>query len=172
MLIDGRTVRCLRVAPATAAIPATRASQPPVRAGLAPDGPAPVLSVKDLSARYGPAPVLFNVSLDVPAQSCVAVVGESGSGKTTLARCVSGLHTSWTGEITFTGAALPPGTRARSKDVLRRVQYIFQNPYTSLNPQEDRRADPGPAAGAFHRAVLPGPVRAGGRGPAGRLPDR
>jgi peptide/nickel transport system ATP-binding protein len=64
------------------------------------------------------------------------VVGESGSGKTTLARCIAGLHGNWTGEIAFQGTALLPGTRRRSKDVLRRVQYIFQNPYTSLNPRK------------------------------------
>jgi peptide/nickel transport system ATP-binding protein len=63
-------------------------------------------------------------------------VGESGSGKTTLARCIVGLHTNWTGNITFDGARLEPGIRGRSKDTLRRVQYIFQNPYASLNPRK------------------------------------
>ena len=81
--------------------------------------------------------MLAGVRLDVPPESCVAVVGESGSGKTTLARCIAGLHSNWTGEITFRGA--PAGPRApgsASKDQLKRVQYIFQNPYTSLNPRK------------------------------------
>jgi peptide/nickel transport system ATP-binding protein len=49
---------------------------------------------------------------------------------------VAGLHTNWTGEISFQGTPLAHGTRQRDKDVLRRVQYIFQNPYTSLNPRK------------------------------------
>jgi peptide/nickel transport system ATP-binding protein len=62
-------------------------------------------------------------------------VGESGSGKTTLARCIAGLHTNWTGEVRYEGEPLPPGIRRRTKDVLRGIQYVFQNPYASLNPR-------------------------------------
>ena len=94
------------------------------------------MSVRDVSARYGQTPVLAGIRLDVPPESCVAVVGESGSGKTTLARCIAGLHSNWTGEITFRGTPLPRGARQREKDLLKRVQYIFQNPYTSLNPRK------------------------------------
>ena len=48
---------------------------------------------------------------------------------------MAGLHSNWTGEITFQGTPLAHGARQRDKDVLRRIQYIFQNPYTSLNPR-------------------------------------
>jgi peptide/nickel transport system ATP-binding protein len=99
-------------------------------------GPAATLSLRSVSARYGRAQVLSGVELDVQPESCVAVVGESGSGKTTLARCIVGLHSNWTGEITFDGGRLIPGARDRPKETLRRVQYIFQNPYTSLNPRK------------------------------------
>jgi peptide/nickel transport system ATP-binding protein len=95
-----------------------------------------VLSLRGLSASYGANQVLFKVGLDVPAESCLAVVGESGSGKTTLARCIVGLHRDWTGEMTFGGAELSHSARRRPKDTLKRVQYIFQNPYTSLNPRK------------------------------------
>ena len=132
MLIDSRTVRCIRVAGLAAASP----QRPAVVRGPAPADPAAALSVRAVSAGYGRAPVLSGVDLDVPPESCVAVVGESGSGKTTLARCIVGLHGNWTGEITFDGATLARGARDRPKDVLRRVQYIFQNPYTSLNPRK------------------------------------
>jgi peptide/nickel transport system ATP-binding protein len=64
------------------------------------------------------------------------VVGESGSGKTTLARCIVGLHSNWTGEISFEGAPLAARLRDRTKESLRRIQYVFQNPYTSLNPRK------------------------------------
>jgi peptide/nickel transport system ATP-binding protein len=95
----------------------------------------PVLQVTGLDAFYGQRQVLFGIDLAVPANTCVAIVGESGSGKTTLARCVAGLHTSWTGEIRYGGQPLPPGIHRRPKDVLRGIQYVFQNPYASLNPR-------------------------------------
>ena len=80
--------------------------------------------------------MLTGVGLEVPAETCVAVVGESGSGKTTLARCITGLHRTWTGDIVFGGTPLAASARDRPRQVLRRVQYIFQNPYTSLNPRK------------------------------------
>jgi peptide/nickel transport system ATP-binding protein len=130
--VAGRSVRCLR----TRDIPATRPERLPVAGGPPARAGTPVLSVRDVAARYGSTPVLSGIGLEVPPRTCVAVVGESGSGKTTLARCVAGLHDNWTGEITFQGTPLARGARQRDKDVLRRVQYIFQNPYTSLNPRK------------------------------------
>jgi peptide/nickel transport system ATP-binding protein len=130
--IDGRAVRCIRAFD----IQAEQAGRPAAAVGSPAPAGAPALSVRGVSARYGGTPVLFDVGLDVPPQACVAVVGESGSGKTTLARCVAGLHSNWTGEISFQGVPLAHGARRRSKDVLQRVQYIFQNPYTSLNPRK------------------------------------
>jgi peptide/nickel transport system ATP-binding protein len=130
--VAGRSVRCLR----TRDIQATRPERLPVASGPPALAGTPVLSVRGVAARYGSTPVLSGIGLEVPPRTCVAVVGESGSGKTTLARCVAGLHDNWTGEITFQGTPLARGARQRDKDVLRRVQYIFQNPYTSLNPRK------------------------------------
>jgi peptide/nickel transport system ATP-binding protein len=132
VVIDGRSVRCLRAAETTARRPA----RPVTHAGPAVCADEPLLGVSDLSARYGGDQVLFGVSLQAPAEECVAVVGESGSGKTTLARCIAGLHGNWTGDISFDGAALARTARRRPAETLRRVQYIFQNPYTSLNPRK------------------------------------
>jgi peptide/nickel transport system ATP-binding protein len=132
VLVDQRTVRCLRVGQ----IGARQAARPVLAPGLEADASSTVLSVRDVSARYGQTPVLADIGLDVPPETCVAVVGESGSGKTTLARCIAGLHSNWTGEITFQGAPLARGARQREKYLLKRVQYIFQNPYTSLNPRK------------------------------------
>jgi peptide/nickel transport system ATP-binding protein len=131
-VLDGRTVRCLRVTE----IRAEPAGRPAALPGRPASRGAAVLSARGVSASYGDTAVLFDITLDVPPEACVAVVGESGSGKTTLARCIAGLHSNWTGEITFEGAALAPGARRRQKEVLQRVQYIFQNPYTSLNPRK------------------------------------
>jgi len=80
--------------------------------------------------------VLHDVSLDVGAKKAVAIVGTSGSGKTTLARCVVGLHKDWTGTITFDGKQLLPGVRGRTQDQLRKIQFVAQNPYSSLNPRQ------------------------------------
>ncbi len=132
VVINGRTVRCLR---ATEIRPEP-ARRPAVAGARAAAAAAPILSVRNVSASYGQTSVLSGVTLDVPPESCVAVVGESGSGKTTLARCIAGLHSNWTGEIAFQGAPLAAGSRQRPREVLQRVQYIFQNPYTSLNPRK------------------------------------
>ena len=133
VLIDARAVRCLRVAQVRES--STTLAAALGRAATAADE-VPILSLRDVAASHGRRPVLSGVDLDVPAESCVAVVGESGSGKTTLARCIVGLHRNWTGDIRFEGAPLTAGTRDRPRQVLRRVQYIFQNPYTSLNPRK------------------------------------
>lgn len=129
--IDGDVVRCHRASE----IQYTR--QERVEIGVAPSSATePILSLRGLSASYGYERVLHDVELELLPERCVAVVGESGSGKTTLARCIVGLHSNLTGEMQFFGEPLISGAKKRPKDVLRRVQYIFQNPYTSLNPRK------------------------------------
>jgi peptide/nickel transport system ATP-binding protein len=132
VIAAGRSVRCLRARD----IQATHPERLQVTAGVPAGAGTPALSVRGLTASYGSTPVLAGIGLEVPHRACVAVVGESGSGKTTLARCVAGLHGNWAGEITFQGTPLARRARQRDKDVLRRVQYVFQNPYTSLNPRK------------------------------------
>jgi peptide/nickel transport system ATP-binding protein len=92
--------------------------------------------VRGVSARYHGVPALSGIDLDLPARGCVAVVGESGSGKTTLARCITGLQQDWAGEVTLRGVPLARAARHRPRQVLRQIQYVFQNPYTSLNPRQ------------------------------------
>jgi peptide/nickel transport system ATP-binding protein len=132
VMIAGRSVRCLRASDirAIAAGRTAVAVRATVTAGTA------ALSVRGVTASYGSTAALSGVSLEVPPHACIAVVGESGSGKTTLARCIAGLHRNWTGEIAFEGRPLARNVRQRDKDTLQRVQYIFQNPYTSLNPRK------------------------------------
>jgi peptide/nickel transport system ATP-binding protein len=95
-----------------------------------------LVAVREVDASYGPRQVLFGIDIVVRPQECVALVGESGSGKTTLARCIGGLHTSYTGEISFRGQSLAPGARARDRETRRDIQYVFQSPYSSLNPRK------------------------------------
>ena len=63
------------------------------------------------------------------------MVGESGSGKTTLARCISGLHSEYKGDIKLGDARLAESARRRSSQERKQIQYVFQNPYASLNPR-------------------------------------
>jgi peptide/nickel transport system ATP-binding protein len=101
-----------------------------------PDKPRDIiLSIEDLKVFYGRTEVVHGVTLDVGKGEVVALVGESGSGKTTISRSVGGLHKQWTGAITFEGHELQKGARARSAADRKRIQYIFQNPYLSLNPR-------------------------------------
>ena len=99
-------------------------------------GAESLLSVRDLGASYGPVEVLHGVSFDLWPHECLALVGESGSGKTTLAKCLGGLHHPFTGSIRFAGVPVTGGARDRASSVRRSVQYIFQNPYSSLNPRK------------------------------------
>ena len=99
-------------------------------------GEESLLSVRDLTGFYGDLEVLHGVSIDVWPHECLALVGESGSGKTTLARCIAGLHKQFTGDLLLRGEALPAGSRARDRETRRTTQYIFQSPYSSLNPRK------------------------------------
>ena len=65
-----------------------------------------LLSVDNLSAFYGEAQVLRDVSIDVAAGEVVTLVGRNGAGKTTLLRSIMGLHRAARGSITFDGSSL------------------------------------------------------------------
>ena len=86
--------------------------------------------------RYNESQVLFGIDVTVREGECVALVGESGSGKTTLARAVSGLHKEAVdGRLHYDGKRMLWPSGSRTKVARREIQYIFQNPYGSLNPR-------------------------------------
>ena len=123
----------------------------PARAGAVRDrgpGVRPVLEVEGITVAYGPAragpalglrraaaPVVHGVSLRIAEGETFALVGESGSGKSTIARAVSGLLVPRAGRILFRGEPAPGRVAARSPELRRLVQYVFQNPDASLNPR-------------------------------------
>jgi peptide/nickel transport system ATP-binding protein len=74
------------------------------------------------------------VSLDIPRGSTVAVVGESGSGKSTLARMILDIEKPTSGSITFDGGLVGAGNHRDQIAYRRRVQPVFQDPYSSLDP--------------------------------------
>jgi peptide/nickel transport system ATP-binding protein len=100
------------------------------------DDESAVLSLRDVVASYGKIEVLHSINLTLEHHECLAVVGESGSGKTTTARSIAGLHHNWTGAIKLGGTELEKSARSRSIESRRQIQYIFQNPYGSLNPRK------------------------------------
>src|SRR5262249_17415135 len=83
----------------------------------------------------GGVKVLHDVDIAVPRGRTVAVVGESGSGKSTLARVITGLLPPERGAVTFAGKPLPKALKDRSKELLRRLQMIYQMPDPALNPR-------------------------------------
>ncbi len=76
------------------------------------------------------------VSFDIARGETFALVGESGSGKTTVARMVVGLLPPSSGEVIIDGVSMtdPRQMQAR-RQLRRRIQMIFQDPYASLNPR-------------------------------------
>ncbi len=78
---------------------------------------------------------LDGVSLELAPDETLAVVGESGCGKTTLARCIVGLVEPTDGTIRFDGNELQGSAAERERDVRRRLQMVFQNPDSTLNPK-------------------------------------
>ena len=125
----GHIVRCYRAEDAPRELPTMGSLAPAAQAGEI------VLAVENLNATYGAKPVLFDIDLLVRRNECVALVGESGSGKTTLARCIAGLHSDYSGEIKLDGERLAESARRRTTQARKQIQYVFQNPYASLNPR-------------------------------------
>ncbi len=82
-----------------------------------------------------PPPAVRDASFTINPGETVALVGESGSGKTTLARCIAGLIEPQRGRVRFEGADITVGVHRRPRELLRRIQYVFQNPASSLNPR-------------------------------------
>lgn len=131
-LAAGQVVRCHRALELRERSRPPRESLPAAAASSAP----PVLAVRDARALYDGREVLHGVSLELQPRECLALVGESGSGKTTLSRAVVGLVTQARGTVVFEGQELSPTVSGRPRSARRKLQYIFQSPFASLNPRK------------------------------------
>ena len=78
-----------------------------------------------------PLRAVNGVSLKIPKGQVVGLVGESGCGKSTMANILLGLQKPTSGEVLYSGESAGSFER---KDIARRIQPIFQDPYSSLNP--------------------------------------
>lgn len=76
-----------------------------------------------------------DVSFQIFKGETLGVVGESGCGKTTTGRCILQLETPTAGEIIFNGSDITKFDSKQMIDVRKKIQVIFQDPYSSLNPR-------------------------------------
>ncbi len=104
---------------------------------------APALLARNVDAGYGKgadgAPttmVLRDVNVAIERGKTVGIIGESGCGKSTLARVFAGLLPPSAGDLELDGQPVAPNLAARTRDELRRVQFVYQMADTALNPRQ------------------------------------
>jgi ABC-type oligopeptide transport system ATPase subunit len=104
-----------------------------------------ILSVSELSKHYKYYKTLFDikknvikavdgVSFGVFKNEIFAIVGETGCGKSTLSKLIAGLTEKTSGDIYFKGEVLD--FRNKNKNFRKKIQILFQDPYSSLNPKK------------------------------------
>ena len=109
-----------------------------------------VLSIREVTREFGgtrrflapKTPVIHavnGVSLDLARGDSLGVVGESGCGKSTLARMIMGIIPPSTGTITLNGEDITGLRRQQRRQLYRRLQFVFQDPTSSLNPRKTVR---------------------------------
>ncbi|WP_459461259.1 ABC transporter ATP-binding protein [Rhizobium sp. No.120] len=107
----------------------------------------PLLSVRDLFVRFDIKKNIFGkvthrcsavqkVAFDIHPGETLALVGESGSGKSTIGRTIQQLQKARSGEITFSGKSFAAMSALERFRLRRDVQYIFQDPFASLDPRK------------------------------------
>lgn len=95
----------------------------------------PVTSGALIPKVVGHVKAVDDVSFDIYRGETLGLVGESGCGKTTTGRCILQLEKATAGEIWFDGRDLTKLSRAEMRPLRKRIQVIFQDPYSSLNPR-------------------------------------
>jgi len=117
--------------------------EPPDRAPITASAPV-VLKTESLFKRYvthtfslGAREVAAasNVSIEIRKGETLGIVGESGSGKSTVARCVTRLIDITDGRVILTGTDIAQTPQRDLRELRRKVQIVFQDPYRSLNPR-------------------------------------
>jgi oligopeptide transport system ATP-binding protein len=111
-------------------------------------GPAPLVEVRGLKMHFpitegiiaprkiGQVKAVDGVNLTIRRGETLGLVGESGCGKTTMGRCILRLETPTEGAILYDGVDIAGLERKALVALRRRIQVIFQDPYSSLNPRQ------------------------------------
>jgi len=111
------------------------------------NSPDPLLQIRDLKMYFpvtegtifqktvAEVKAVDGVSLDIAKGETLGLVGESGCGKTTIGRCILQLERATEGEIRFEGQDLTRLNQRELVPVREKIQVIFQDPYSSLNPR-------------------------------------
>jgi len=118
----------------------------PSGSGNTPEG-TPLVEVRDLSTYYDIRSGLLNrvthrvyaaesVSFQIARGETLALVGESGSGKSTVGKTLQQLVKSASGQVLFEGQDILRADAAQAQRFRQQIQYIFQDPYGSLNPRK------------------------------------
>jgi peptide/nickel transport system ATP-binding protein len=94
---------------------------------------------RGLFRRHEPIYAVDGVSLTISSGETLGLVGESGCGKSTLARTIVGINHPASGTIKVGDHVVGSGEKAGAKDLRETVQYVFQDPYASLNPRRTIR---------------------------------
>ena len=100
-----------------------------------------LLDVKNLCVDFGsrrrPFHAVSDVSFQIFRGETFGLVGESGSGKTTIGRSIIRIHPTASGEVWFQGKRISGKiSRELDREVTRKIQMIFQDPYSSLDPRK------------------------------------
>ena len=99
----------------------------------------PVLSVRSVTVEYlaegGRFAAIEDISFDLFEGETLGIVGESGCGKSTMGRAILQLPKPTAGKIFFEGIELTGISVKEMREVRRRLQIIFQDPVSSLNPR-------------------------------------
>ena len=101
--------------------------------------PEPILQVSHLNKYFRVSKkqilkAVDDVSFSIQRGQTLGLVGESGCGKTTVGRTLLRIYEPDGGEILFDGQDISRVSHAQSKELTRKMQMIFQDPYASLNP--------------------------------------
>jgi len=92
----------------------------------------PILKVDKLCFSYNKKLVLNDINFKIYAGETLGLIGESGSGKSTIAKCILNLHDYKYGDITYQNIDIK---KYNKKKFRRNIQLVFQDPFSSLNPE-------------------------------------